>query len=142
MTTKAAPSAQSISFGLAPTLSVGGTGTVTATGGASGNAVTFTSTTQTVCTTSGTNGSTVTALAAGNCTIVADQAGNANYTAAPQATQIIAVSAGAQSVSFGPVPAISVGGSGTVSATGGASGNAVTFTSTTPTICTTGGTNG
>jgi len=142
VTTKAAPSAQSISFGLAPTLSVGGTGTVTATGGASGNAVTFTSTTQTVCTTSGTNGSTVTALAAGNCTIVADQAGNANYTAAPQATQIIAVSAGAQSVSFGPVPAISVGGSGTVSATGGASGNAVTFTSTTPTICTTGGTNG
>ena len=122
VTTKAAPSAQSISFGLAPTLSVGGTGTVTATGGASGNAVTFTSTTQTVCTTSGTNGSTVTALAAGNCTIVADQAGNANYTAAPQATQIIAVSAGAQSVSFGPVPAISVGGSGTVSATGGASG--------------------
>jgi len=134
--------AQSVSFGLAPSLAVGGTGTVTATGGASGNPVTFTSTTPVVCTVSGANGSTVTALAAGNCVIAANQAANANYTAAPQATQTIVVSAGAQSVTFGLAPTLAVGGAGTVTATGGASGNAVTFTSNTPLICTVGGTDG
>jgi len=83
---------QLISFGSAPVMAVGGAGTVSATGGASGNAVTFTSTTPTICTVSGTNGSTVTALAAaGTCTIAANQAGNANYNAAPQATQTITI---------------------------------------------------
>ena len=134
---------QSITFGSVPVLAFGGgTGTVTATGGASGNAVTFTSTTPLICTVSGTNGSTVTALTAGNCILAANQAGNANYTAAPQATQTIVVSAGAQSVTFGLAPALAVGGTATVTATGGASGNAVTFTSTTPLICTVSGTNG
>ena len=80
------------SFGSAPTLVVGGTGTVSATGGASGNAVTFTSTTPTVCTVSGTNCNTITGVAAGTCTIAADQAGNANYVAAAQVTQSITVS--------------------------------------------------
>ncbi|PIQ50688.1 MAG: hypothetical protein COW02_18920 [Comamonadaceae bacterium CG12_big_fil_rev_8_21_14_0_65_59_15] len=131
---------QSVSFGFAPALSVGGSGTVTATGGASGNAVTFTTTTPTICTVAGTNGSTVTALAAGSCVIAANQAGNANYTAAPQTTQTIAVSAGTQSVSFGSAPTLVVGGTGTVSATGGASGNPITFTSTTPTVCSVSGT--
>ena len=83
--------AQSVAFGLAPTLAVGGTGTVTATGGASGNPVTFTSTTPLICTVSGTNGSTVTALVAGNCVIAANQAGNANYAAAPEVTQTITI---------------------------------------------------
>jgi DNA-binding beta-propeller fold protein YncE len=46
-------------------LAVGGTTTVSATGGASGNPVTFTSTTPLVCSVSGINGSTVTGLAAG-----------------------------------------------------------------------------
>jgi hypothetical protein len=120
-------------------LTVGGSGSVSATGGASGNAVTFNSTTPLICTVAG---NTVTALTAGNCIVAANQAGNANYTAAPQTAQTIAVSAGAQAVSFGSAPTLSVGGTGTVSATGGASGNAVTFTTTTPTICTVAGTNG
>jgi hypothetical protein len=78
---------QSIIFGPAPTLIVGATGTVTATGGASGNPVIFTSQTTSVCTTSGTNGSTVTGVSAYTCTIAADQAGNASYHPAPQVTQ-------------------------------------------------------
>ena len=44
---------QTITFGAAPTLTTGGTGTVSATGGASGNAVTFSSSTAAVCTVSG-----------------------------------------------------------------------------------------
>lgn len=214
---------QVIVFGTTPSVAVGGAGTVTATGGLSGNAVTFTSTTPLVC---AINVATVTALAAGNCIIAADQPGNGNYNAAPQVLQTIGVgkasqtitgftpttpvvfgaaaqtliaTAGAstsplvfsltsgpcalagaslsytgagncvvavnqaadanynvaaqvsatvvvneaaQTIVFGAAPAINVGGSGTVSATGGASGNPVTFTITTPTICTNSGING
>ena len=61
----------------------------------SGLAVTFTSTTPLVCTTGGTNGTTVTLVAAGTCTIQADQAGNGTYNAAP---------AGARSRSPSPRP--------------------------------------
>ncbi|OIQ71040.1 hypothetical protein GALL_473470 [mine drainage metagenome] len=101
--------------------------------------MTFTSTTPTVCTVGGTNGNTVTALTAGNCVIAANQASNANYTAAPQATQTIVVSAGQQSVAFGSVPTLPVGGTGTLAATGGASGNPITFATTTPSICSVAG---
>ncbi len=133
---------QTIAFGAAPTLAVGGTGTVSATGGASGNPVTFASQTTGICTTGGTNGSLVTAVAAGTCTIAANQAGNANYNAAPQLTQTFNIGQGTQSIAFGAAPTLAVGGTGTVSATGGASGNPVTFTSQTTGVCTTGGANG
>ena len=74
---------QTISFVSTPTVVVGGSGTVSAAGGASGNPVTFTSQTTGVCTISG---STVSGVTAGTCTIAANQAGNANFNAAPQAT--------------------------------------------------------
>jgi hypothetical protein len=79
---------QSIVFGSAPTVMVGGTANVSATGGASGNPVTFTTMTSGVCTVSG---SVVTGVSAGTCTVAADQAGNASYDAAPQVTQSFAV---------------------------------------------------
>ena len=63
---------------------------LSASGGASGNLVTFASQTNSVCTVSG---STATLVAAGTCTITADQAGNANYAAAPQVVQSFSVSA-------------------------------------------------
>ena len=63
---------------------------VAATGGGSGNPVTFASATSGVCTVSG---STVSFMGAGTCTIDAHQAGNLNYTAAPTATQSFAVAA-------------------------------------------------
>ncbi len=53
--------------------------TVGATGGASGNLVTFITTTPTVCTSAGADGSTITLAATGSCTVRASQAGNANY---------------------------------------------------------------
>ena len=211
---------QAITFGTPPSIAVGGSGVVSATGGLSGNAVTFSSTTTAVCTSSGANGATITALTAGNCIIAANQLGNGNYTAAPQVLQtigagkasqtitgfapatpvvfgaaaqtltatpgasssalvfsvtsgpcaitgaslsytgagscVVAVNQAAdanyiaagqvsatvvisqanQAIVFGAPPSINVGGSGTVNATGGASNNVVTFTSTTPTICT------
>jgi hypothetical protein len=123
---------QSISFTFAPSLVVGEHGSVIATGGASGNSVTFSSSTPLICTVVG---STVTALAVGNCVIAANQVGNANYAAAPKATQTIVVSAGAQSLSFGSAPTLAIGGTSTLTAAGGASGNPIIFASTTPSVC-------
>lgn len=57
---------------------------VTAVGGGSGNPVSFSSGTPLTCSVSG---STVSMLAAGSCTVLANQAGNLNYSAAPQASQ-------------------------------------------------------
>ncbi len=131
-----------------PTLvySNGGTFTVSASGGASGNPVTFTSQTPLVCTTGGTHGATVTMLTAGLCTLAANQAGNASYAPAPQATQGFTIAQASQAIgaitSVPPTLVYSNGGTFTVSASGGASGNPVTFTSQTPLVCTTGGTHG
>ena len=129
-----APGPQTITFGAAPSLTVGGTGAVTAAS-SSGLAVAFTSTTPTVCSVTG---STVSGIAAGSCVIAGNQAGNANYSAAPQVTQTIAIGAASQTIIFGAAPAVAVGGTGTVSATA-SSGLAVTFTSTTPTVCSVAG---
>jgi uncharacterized protein YhjY with autotransporter beta-barrel domain len=64
-----------------PVFAPNGTFTVAATGGASGNPVVFASATAQVCQVSG---ATVTMLAAGRCSLTADQAGDANHEAAPQ----------------------------------------------------------
>ncbi len=65
----------------APVFAPGGTFALTAQGGASGNAIVFASTTAAVCTVAG---DTVTMLAAGRCGLSADQAGDANHSAAAQ----------------------------------------------------------
>ncbi|MCX7108532.1 MAG: SBBP repeat-containing protein, partial [Proteobacteria bacterium] len=130
---------QSISFGPAPSVIVSGTGPVSATGGASGNPVTFSSTTPAVCSTGGTNGSSVMGVTVGNCIIAANQSGNASYNAAPQVTQTIAIGKAEQSITFGATPTVIVGGTGSASATGGLSGNPVTFSSTTTGVCTVSG---
>ena len=91
-TLNVAKAAQTITFTSSPPASpsVGDSYAVTATGGASGNAVTFSSGSGSVCTTSG---NTVSFIAPGQCLIHADQAGNASYTAASTATQQVAVGA-------------------------------------------------
>ena len=73
---------QSITFGALANKTYGDAPfNVSATGGASGNPVTFAATGN--CTASGAQGSTITITGAGNCTVTASQGGNANYTAAP-----------------------------------------------------------
>jgi large repetitive protein len=88
------PGSQSISFTAPATGTVGGSATLTATGGGSGNPVVFTvdpSSGAGVCSVSGTNGTTLSYTAAGTCVIDANQAGNTNYTPAPQVTATITV---------------------------------------------------
>jgi hypothetical protein len=134
---------QSIVFGSPPALVVNGIGTVSATGGASGNAVVFSSTTPAVCTVSGTNGTTVTGVSVGSCVVAANQAGNVNYSAAPQVTSTLVIGQGSQTITFSPPSSVNVGAAPIgLTASGGASGNPVTFTSQTTTVCTTSGTNG
>ena len=63
----------------------------------SGSAIVYTSLTTGVCTTGGT---TVTMVAAGTCTIAANQPGDANYAAATQVTQNVAIGVAAQTLTF------------------------------------------
>jgi hypothetical protein len=79
--------AQTIAFHAAPSPAVAGTGFVAgATGGGSSSPVTFTSATTSVCTVSGANGASVSLIAAGTCTLTANQAGDVQYLAAPSAS--------------------------------------------------------
>jgi DNA-binding beta-propeller fold protein YncE len=86
--------AQVITFTSAPPAApvVGGTYSVSATGGGSGNPVTFTidAASTPVCSISG---PVVTFDADGNCVIDADQAGDAGFLAAPPARQTVTVGA-------------------------------------------------
>ena len=103
----------------------------------SGLAVTFTSATTGVCTVSGT---TVTAIGVGTCTINADQAGNANYAAAPTVTHSLNVAQATQAITFSqPANTALTAGSLTVSASAN-SGLTVTFSSATTPVCTVSGT--
>jgi hypothetical protein len=131
------PGSQTITFGTAPVIAVGGTGTLSATGGASGYPVTFSSLTASICSVTLTGG-TITGLAAGTCTIAANQQGNANYYAPPQTTLSFPITQGTQTITFGTAPAVVVGGTGPLSATSSA-GLLVSFTSTTPATCTVSG---
>jgi hypothetical protein len=66
---------------------------------------------------------------AGSCTVTADQAGDANYSAAPQVQRTFAIDKAAQTIQIGTgAPSTAVYGTGfTVVATGGGSGNPVTY---------------
>ncbi|MCU1312099.1 MAG: hypothetical protein JWO20_3224 [Candidatus Angelobacter sp.] len=124
--------------------------TVSATGGASGNPVTFSSTTAPVCTTSGTNGSTVTIVSTGTCTIKASQAGNSSYNAATDVNQsftiakaTLTITADNKSRNYGdanPAFTVSYGGfvNGETLATSGVTGTPTATTTATPSSSTAG----
>jgi large repetitive protein len=85
---------QSISFTAPATGTAGGSAPLTATGGPSGMPVAFSvdpASGAGVCTVSGMNGTTVNYAAGGTCVIDANQAGDADYAAAPTVTQAITV---------------------------------------------------
>jgi len=89
---------QTIVFGTLPAKTLGDVPfTISATGGASGNAVTFSSSDESVATVSGTS---VTIVASGSCTIYANQTGNSNYNAAEQVGQLLEVSDKSYAVNF------------------------------------------
>src|SRR5687768_6356999 len=109
--------------------------TVTATA-TSGLTVTFTSLTLPVCTVSG---STVTILAAGTCTIRASQAGNAEYSPAPNVDQNITINQADQTINFPAVGPYTFGNPAFTVAATATSGLAVSFATQTPLVCTVSG---
>jgi hypothetical protein len=118
-------------FGAAPA-------TLTAIGGASGLPIVFATTSAaTICTVAG---STVTFTGVGICNLTANQAGNANYTAATPVSAAITITPASQVITFAALTDRVFGTPFTVAATGGASGNPVTFSTITPTTCTVVGT--
>jgi large repetitive protein len=129
-TVSVAKGSQAITFTSSPPANaiVGGTYTVAATGGPSGQAVVFSidPASAPICST---GGATVTFNHAGTCAIDANQAGNANYTAAAPAQQSVSVSKAAQTITFtsSPPANATVEGSYTEAATGGPSGQPVVF---------------
>ncbi|MBP6008879.1 MAG: hypothetical protein KA740_14405 [Rhodoferax sp.] len=124
---------QTILFAAAPTLALGGTATVAATA-SSGLAVSYGSTTPTVCSVNASSG-LVTNLTAGTCVIAANQAGNDDFAPAAQLTQSLQVLVNpTQTISFATAPALSLYGTATVSATA-SSGLAVSYSSLTSTVC-------
>jgi predicted outer membrane repeat protein len=97
---------------------------LTATGAASGNAVSF----SVVSGPGSIGGSTLTVTGAGTIVVAANQAGNSNYTAATQVTASIVVNQASQSIAFTPSSPVTYGVSPiALTATGGATGNAVSF---------------
>jgi hypothetical protein len=118
---------QSISFTAPASEMAGGSATLPAKGGGSGNPVVFSvdrASGPGVCTVSG---STVTYTGAGNCVIDANLAGNARYADAPQVQRTIEVSKLSQSISFFAPPSGTISSSANLSAIGGGSGNPVVF---------------
>jgi len=105
--------------------------TVSATA-SSGLAVSFASTTSTVCTVAGT---TVTIVGNGTCSITASQAGNVDYTAATPVTRSFTVGVLSQTISFDAIPNQILGISPFEIAVQSSSGLAINFSSTTPTVC-------
>jgi len=97
---------------------------LSATGGASGNPVVF-STGSTACSVAA---STVTLLKGGTCAINADEEGNANFAAAPRVTQTFQIARASQSIAFPAVSSFSwSGGSATLAASAN-SGLSITYT--------------
>ena len=104
----------------------------------SGLAVTYTSATAGVCSVSG---ASFTPITLGTCTINANQAGNANFSAATQVQQSVQITQGTQTINFGNPGSVQLTTVTNLVATA-TSGLPVTIASTTPTVCTTTGTNG
>jgi hypothetical protein len=125
---------QNIRFGTAPTLALGATATVTATA-SSALAVSYSTATPAICSVNASSG-LVTDLAVGTCVIAADQAGSDTFAPAATVTQNLSVLFNpAQTLSFGTAPALTLYGTAIVSATV-TSGLAVSYSSTTPAVCT------
>lgn len=124
---------QTISFSAAPALTLYSTASVSASA-TSGLAVRYSSTTDTVCSVDNSTG-IVTALTPGTCIVAANQSGDTTFAPAPQVTQSISVTFDSnQTISFNSAPELTLYSTTTVSAIS-TSGLAVSYSSTTPLIC-------
>jgi hypothetical protein len=102
----------------------------------SGLAVSFATTTPTVCSVAG---NTVSLLIGGSCILQATQTGNTLYGAATPVTQVVAVHLAHQSITFTPITGTQYALSQLALSASSSSGLPVTLASATPTVCTLSG---
>ena len=127
-TVSATPASQTIAFTTGPPAAAGYRTSFAVTATASSTlAVNYTS--SGACSNSGAT-YTMTA-SSGTCSVIANQAGNSNYSAAPTITLPVTATQAPQAITFSNNPPATAPYNSTfkVAATGGASGNAVTFSS-------------
>ena len=135
-----APTAQTISFVSPGNQTIGTAPAPMVATASSGLTVALTSGTPGVCTVSGT---ALSLVAAGTCTVNANQAGNANVAPAPAVAQTFTVSPTpllAQTITFASPGSQTIGVTPAALTASASSGLAVAFASTTPAVCTVGGT--
>jgi hypothetical protein len=129
-----AKAGQAITFGALANKAVGDPDfRVSATGGASGNPVTFRSETPSTCTV---NVETVHIVAGGICTVTASQAGNANYQAATDVSQSFSIGKANQTITFAAPTGKTFGDADFAPGATASSGLAVGYSSSTPGVCT------
>ena len=131
-----AQASQTIAFGALSEVAYGAAAFGISATASSGLAVTFTAGLASVC---GILGSTVTVAGVGTCTVTASQAGNGNYQAAAEVKQGFAVTAGAQTIAFGPLSDVTYGAAPFGVTATASSGLAVSFGSATGSVCTVSG---
>ena len=130
------PGVNTITFPALPDTAFTSTPPSPAASASSGLAVSYATTTAGVCTV--TSGGAISFVAAGNCSITASQAGNANYAAASDVTRTFAVTPGVNTITF---PALSdtaftsTPPSPSASASA-SSGLAISYSTTTTSVCT------
>jgi uncharacterized protein (TIGR03437 family) len=123
---------QTIAFESVPDVSFGVSPFPLNATASSGLPVSFVSATLPVCTISG---NSLVVIAAGSCTVTANQAGNATFDAAPLVSRTFHILKAAQTIDFAPLNDTAVGASPIALAATASSGLAVSFTSTTPSVC-------
>lgn len=131
-----APTPQSITFSTLTSQTMAASPvTLTATA-SSGLVVSFSASPSTVCTVSG---NALSLLTVGTCTVTASQAGSATYAAAANVVQTIAVSQGAQTISFPSITTQTLGTTPPALSATASSGLPVSYTSTSTSVCTVSG---
>ena len=131
---------QTIAFPSVEPPAVDQTSAVVAAVASSGLAVRYSSLTPTRCSVDGITG-IVTGLRPGICTVAADQAGNEHFAPAPQATQNVVFVLTREVLAFSQIPSLNLFDTATVQAVD-TSGTAVSYSSTTPLVCTVEGGSG
>ncbi|HEX3995162.1 MAG TPA: hypothetical protein VHX39_28640, partial [Acetobacteraceae bacterium] len=126
------PGSQTINFGSIGNVPFGAATVAVSATASSGLPVSFSSSTPAVCTVSVAN---VALVAPGLCTIVASQAGNPSYAAAPTAQQSFTIAQTSQTIAFDQIPNQLLGISPFAIAAQSTSGLTVGVTSTTTPVC-------
>jgi hypothetical protein len=125
-----------ISLMMPASLSVGGTGKASVTGGSGTGGVSYSTTTPAVCGVSSTVQGLLNGIVAGSCSVTATKAGDASYNAVSDTKSITLGKANQAPISLMMPASLAIGGTGQASVTGGSGTGGVSYTSKNGGICT------